>query len=62
MFDAANPEIWETPKKEFGERYDQQYIKEQIAYCRIFGLYIEDQMFIVPVPFSTEGAQMLQHG
>jgi hypothetical protein len=59
--DAANPEIWGTLKREFGERYDKQYIKEQIAYCKKFGLYIEDHMFIVPVPFAIEGAQMLQH-
>ncbi|MDQ4014062.1 MAG: hypothetical protein M3146_10115 [Thermoproteota archaeon] len=59
--DAANPEIWETLKREFGERYDRQYIKDQTAYCKKFGLSIEDQMFVVPVPFSIEGAQMLQH-
>ena len=26
-----------------------------------YNLHIEDQMFIVPVPFSIEGAKMLQH-
>jgi hypothetical protein len=32
--DAANPEVWETLKREFGERYEEQYLKEQMAYCK----------------------------
>jgi hypothetical protein len=59
--DAANPEIWQALKKEFGERYDEQYIRETIAYAKKYNLHVEDQMFIVPVPFSIEGAKMLQH-
>ena len=59
--DAANPEIWESLKREFGERYDEQHIKESVAYCKKYNLDIEDRMVVVPVPFSTEGAQMLQH-
>jgi hypothetical protein len=30
--DAPNPEIWETFKREFGERYDEQYLRETMAY------------------------------
>ena len=59
--DAANPEVWESLKRKFGERFDQQYIKEQIAECKKYNLNIEDRMVVVPVPFSIEGAQMLQH-
>jgi hypothetical protein len=29
--------------------------------CRKYNLHIEDRMTIVPVPFSIEGAKMLQH-
>ena len=32
--DAANPEVWESLKREFEERYDQQYIRDRIAECR----------------------------
>ena len=48
-------------KKEFNEPFNEQYIKDKIAYAKKYNLHIEDQMFIVPVPFSIEGARMLQH-
>jgi hypothetical protein len=59
--DAANPEIWESLKREFDEPYDNQYIRDQFAYCKKYNLHIEDKMTVVPVPFSVEGAHMLQH-
>jgi hypothetical protein len=59
--DAANPEIWESLKREFDERYDNHYVKDQFAYCKKYNLHIEDRMIVVPVPFSVEGAHMLQH-
>jgi len=59
--DAANPEIWESLKMEFDERYDNQYVKDQFAFCKKYNLHIEDRMIVVPVPFSVEGAHMLQH-
>jgi hypothetical protein len=43
------------------ESYNEQYIKDTIADCKKYNLHIEDRMFIVPVPFSTEDAKMLQH-
>jgi hypothetical protein len=59
--DAANPEVWESLKREFEERYDNQYIRDTIAECKKFNTHIEDRMIVVPVPFSVEGAKMLQH-
>jgi hypothetical protein len=59
--DAANPEVVQALKQEFEERFDEQYIRDQFAYCRKYNVHIEDHMFIVPVPFSVEGAKMLQH-
>jgi hypothetical protein len=59
--DAANPEVWQALKKEFGEPYNQQYISDQRIECRKFNLNLEDRMIIVPVPFSIAGGQMLQH-
>jgi hypothetical protein len=34
-------------------------IKQQCGY--ISNIHIEDRMIVVPVPFSVEGAHMLQH-
>jgi hypothetical protein len=59
--DAANPEVVQALKKEFDERFDEQYIRDLFAYCRKYNVHIEDKMFVVPVPFSVEGAKMLQH-
>ena len=59
--DAANPEIWESLKRELDERYDVQYVRDQFTYCKKYNLHIEDSMIIVPVPFSVEGSHMLQH-
>jgi hypothetical protein len=59
--DAANPEVWESLKREFDERYDNQYIRDTIAECKKFNTYIENRMKIVPIAFSVEGAHMLQH-
>ncbi|MGB7558674.1 MAG: hypothetical protein WBM37_09175 [Nitrososphaeraceae archaeon] len=59
--DAANPEVVQALKHEFEERSDGQWIRDQFAYCKKHNLHIEDRMFVVPVPFSVEGAKMLQH-
>jgi hypothetical protein len=59
--DAANPEIWQALKKEFNEPFNKQYITDKKAECKKYNLHIEDRMFVVPVPFSIEGAKMLQH-
>jgi hypothetical protein len=59
--DAANPEVWQALKREFSENYNDQWVRDQIAECRKYNLHMEDRMFVVPVPFSVEGAKMLQH-
>jgi hypothetical protein len=59
--DAANPEVWESLKREFSEPFNQQYMNGQIADCKKYNLNLEDRMIVVPVPFSIEGAHMLQH-
>ena len=59
--DASSPEIIQALKREFSEPFNQQYINDQIADCKKFNLHLENRMFVVPVPFSVEGAAMLQH-
>jgi hypothetical protein len=59
--DATNPEVWESLKREFDEPFNQQNIRDQFAFCKKYNLHLEDRMIIVPVPFSAEGARMLQH-
>ena len=59
--DAANPEVWESLKRELNESFSQQYISDQIAQCKKLNSHIENRMIVVPVPFAVEGAKMLQH-
>jgi hypothetical protein len=59
--DAANPEIIEALKREFGESTNWQYIHDQIAECKKYNSNIEDRMLVVPTPFSIEGRKMLEH-
>jgi len=59
--DAGNPEVWESLKREFDEPFNQQYIRDQFAFCKKYNSHIEDRLIVVPVPFSVEGAKMLQH-
>jgi hypothetical protein len=59
--DAANPEVWQALKREFGENYNDQWIRGQMAECRKYNLDVEDRMFICPIAFSVEGAKALQH-
>jgi hypothetical protein len=59
--DAANPVVWQALKKEFDEPFDEKTVKEKKAYAIKYNLHVEDQMFVVPVPFSIEGHKMLQH-
>jgi ABC-type sugar transport system ATPase subunit len=60
--DAANPEVWQSLKKEvFDEPYGEAYIAEKVAYCKKNNLDLNTYMVCIPVPFSTQGRQMLQH-
>ena len=59
--DAANPVVWQGLKREFSEPFDEKTVREKKAYAMKYNLHVEDQMFVVPVPFSIEGAKMLQH-
>jgi hypothetical protein len=59
--DAANPEIWSALKREFNEPYNIQYIEDTKKECKKHNIRIENRMMVVPIPFSTEGANMLQH-
>ena len=59
--DAANSEVIDAIKREFGEDTNWNYIREKIAYCKKNNLYLENTMQIIPVAFSVEGKHMLQH-
>ena len=55
--ESRNPGV-SSLKREFGESYDKQYLKETMVHCRKHNyLDAEDRkMVVVPIPFSTQGA------
>ncbi len=60
--DAANPELISSLKREVAlERDNWAYVQEKMAYCKKHQIDINRQMKVVPVPFSTEGKNMLIH-
>jgi hypothetical protein len=59
--DAANPEIWSSLKRMFKETHSEQYVSEKLAYYKKNNLNPANYMKVIPIPFSTSGAKMLQH-
>ncbi len=60
--DGANPEFISSLKRAVGERDDWNYIKDKINHCKKYpSLKLADYMTVIPVPFSTEGKNMLIH-
>jgi hypothetical protein len=59
--DAANPEFITTLKRQVGETSRWDFIQEKILYCKKLNLDLARYMTVVPVPFSTEGKNMIMH-
>jgi hypothetical protein len=60
--DASNPIIWKELKRQCNETpYDNEYVYGKIVEYEKNGWDIRSIMRIVPVPFSNNHAQMLQH-
>jgi hypothetical protein len=59
--DAANPEFISTLKREIGETTRWDFIQDKILYCKKHNLDLARYMTVVPVPFSTEGKNMIMH-
>ena len=60
--DAANPELISSLKLEVAyERDNWSFVQEKMAYCKKHHVDINRHMKIVPVPFLTEGKNMLIH-
>src|SRR6476646_3844892 len=60
--DAANPELISSLKRQVAnERDNWNYVQEKMAYCKKNKVDINRYMKVVPIPFSTEGKNMLIH-
>lgn len=59
--DAANPEIWSSLKRMFKEPYSEQYVFSKLSEYKKNNINPANYMKVIPIPFSTQGAKMLQH-
>ena len=60
--DASSPELISSLKSEVAnERDNWAYVQEKMAYCKKHHVDINRHMKVVPVPFSSEGKNMLIH-
>ncbi len=60
--DASSPELISSLKREVAQERDNwAYVQEKMAYCKKHHVDINRHMKVVPVPFSTEGKNMLIH-
>jgi hypothetical protein len=59
--DSSSPEVIQSLKRDFHEPYDNQWVKEKIAWCKKNKRLIENYMTIVPISFSVDGANLLTH-
>ena len=59
--DSANPEIIQELKRGVNESYDNQYVRDKIAWCKKNKVLVEDCMIVIPISFATDGPSMLQH-
>src|SRR5215204_2943498 len=59
--DAANPEIWSSLKRLLNEPHSEQYVSEKLAYYKKNNINPANYMKVIPIPFSVNGAKMLQH-
>jgi hypothetical protein len=60
--DASSPELISSLKREVAlERDNWAFVQEKMAYCKKHHVDINRHMKVVPVPFSSEGKNMLIH-
>jgi hypothetical protein len=52
--DGSAPELISTVKKKLGERYDYQYVKDKLQWCKKMNLDQSRHMLVLPIVFNTE--------
>jgi hypothetical protein len=61
LMDAANTELYTTLCSEFNQNPSLQYLKDKQIWCKKVNTYLENYLFIVPIPFSVHGRNILNH-
>jgi hypothetical protein len=61
LMDASATELYTTLCNEFDQNPSQQYLKDQQAQCKKLNIYLENRLFVCPIPFNPQGKSMLNH-
>ncbi|HEU4824763.1 MAG TPA: hypothetical protein VFS97_15170 [Nitrososphaeraceae archaeon] len=61
IIDASNSELYTALCTEFKQNPSPKYLAEKQAWCKSVNVPLERHLFVVPVPFSVRGREMLSH-
>jgi hypothetical protein len=61
MIDAANTELYTSLCNEFNQNRSQKYLEDAKKRCKQFNSHLADSLFICPIPFNSQGRNMLNH-
>jgi hypothetical protein len=61
LMDASATELYTTLCNEFNQNPSQQYLRDQQAQCKKANIYLENRLFVCPIPFNPQAKHMLNH-
>lgn len=61
IIDASNSELYTALCTEFNQNPSPKYLAEKQAWCKKVNSPLENYLFVVPVPFSVRGREILSH-
>jgi hypothetical protein len=59
--DASATELYTTLCNEFNQNPSQKYLREKQEWCKKINSYLENHLFVCPIPFNPQGKYMLNH-
>jgi hypothetical protein len=61
LMDASATELYTTLCNEFNQNSSQKYLRDKQEWCKKVNTYLENHLFICPIPFNPQGKTMLNH-
>jgi hypothetical protein len=61
LMDASATELYTTLCNNFNQNPSLKYLKEKQEWCKKTNGYLEDHLFVTPIPFNPQAKYMLNH-
>jgi hypothetical protein len=61
LMDASATELYTTLCNEFNQNSSQKYLRDKQEWCKKVNTYLENHLFVCPIPFNPQGKSMLNH-